>query len=366
MICVNQERMRKVLAEMKERKMPQLLVSDPATIFYLTNIEIEPGERLATLILKEDGNHVAVINRLFPVSEQELGMPIVKVDDTDEGFGMLGLIAQLDTEKQIAVDKNWAAHFLLDLMKRVDKPVSNFDISSKITDDIRSIKSADEIEKMRQVSLDNDEAIDRLKKLVPKKLTELAMTKELAAIYEELGNSGFSFDPIVAYGANGADPHHLNDDSIVKTGDSIIIDIGGVKDGYCSDMTRTFFYKEVSEKSHEVYETVLEANLRAIAKVKPGVSFKEIDAAARDYITEKGYGEYFTHRTGHFIGIECHEAGDVSAANHALVKPGMIFSIEPGIYLPGEVGVRIEDLVVATEDGCEVLNHYPKELTIID
>ena len=121
----------------------------------------------------------------------------------------------------------------------------------------------------------------------------------------------------------------------------------------------------MSDKSRDVYETVLEANLRAIAKVKPGVTFAEIDAAARDYITEKGYGEYFTHRTGHFIGMECHEAGDVSAINHNVVKPGMIFSIEPGIYLPNEVGVRIEDLVVATDDGCEVLNQYPKELRIL-
>lgn len=157
----------------------------------------------------------------------------------------------------------------------------------------------------------------------------------------------------------------MNDESVVKAGDSIILDIGGTKNGYCSDMTRTFFYQSVSDKSRDVYETVLEANKRAIAAVKPGVPFSQIDAAARDYITEKGYGEFFTHRTGHFIGIECHEAGDVSAANHQLVEPGMIFSIEPGIYLAGEVGVRIEDLVVATTTGCELLNHYPKELTII-
>lgn len=357
--------MNRVLVEMKARQMPQLLVSDPATIYYLTGVSVEPGERLLTLVLKENGEHIAVINRLFPIAEKDLGMKIVLVDDTDEGFGMLHLINQLDVNQKIAVDKNWAAHFLLDLMKRVDKPVDNFDLSSNITDDIRSVKSAEEIKLMKDVSKDNDEAIDRLQALIPQKLTELEMTKRLAAIYHDLGNSGFSFDPIVAYGANGADPHHMNDNSIVKAGDSIILDIGGVKNGYCSDMTRTFFYQEVSDKSREVYETGLEANLRAIAKVKPGVKFSEIDAAARDYITEKGYGEYFTHRTGHFIGIECHEAGDVSAANHTKVKPGMIFSIEPGIYLPGEVGVRIEDLVVATETGCDVLNHYPKDLTII-
>lgn len=362
---MNQEKLNRVLQEMRHRHMPQLLISDPATIFYLTGVWTEAGERLLTLVLKEDGKHVAVINKLFPLTEAQLGMPVVTVDDTDEGFGMGVLVNQLDTEKPIAVDKNWAAHFLLDLMKRVDKPVDHFAISSTITDDLRAIKSAEEIAKMAAASKDNDQAIAALAALIPDKLTELEMGHRLLDIYKSMGNSGFSFDPIVAYGANGADPHHMNDDSIVRAGDSIILDIGGVKDGYCSDMTRTFFYKAVSDKSRDVYETVLEANLRAIAAVKPGVKFSEIDAAARDYITEKGYGDYFTHRTGHFIGIECHEAGDVSAANHTTVKPGMIFSIEPGIYLPGEVGVRIEDLVVATEDGCNVLNAYPKELTIL-
>lgn len=359
------ERLDQVLSEMDKRNMPQLLVSDPTTMFYLTGETFEPGERLFVMILKSDGNHVAVINRLFPVTEAQIGMKVVHVDDVDDGMGMGKLVDQLETDQLIAVDKNWAAHFVLDLMTRVGKDVSHFGLSSDITDDVRAIKSEIEIEKMRLASKDNDKAVGKLADLIPETLSELEMTKKLAVIYDELGNSGFSFDPIVAYGANGADPHHLNDDSLVKEGDSIIIDIGGVKDGYCSDMTRTFFYKSVSDKSREVYETVLEANNRAIAMVKPGVTFSEIDAAARDYITEKGYGEYFTHRTGHFIGIECHEAGDVSGANYNVVKSGMIFSIEPGIYIPGEVGVRIEDLVVATEDGCENLNHYPKELTIL-
>ena len=360
-----EERLNKVIEEMRTQQMLQLVVSDPMTIYYLTGKMIDPGERLVALILRESKQHVAVVNKLFPVTEQELGMPVVTVEDTDEAKGILTLAAQLDHETLIAVDKYWAAEFLLALMKAVGKDISHFGLSSDITDDVRGIKSEDEINKMRVVSHDNDIAVGRLAALIPEGLTELEMGEKLADIYKDLGNSGFSFEPIVAYGANGADPHHMNDDSVVKAGDSIILDIGGVKDEYCSDMTRTFFYKEVSDKSRDVYETVLEANLRAIAKVKPGVTFAEIDAAARDYITEKGYGEYFTHRTGHFIGLTCHEAGDVSGANHNVVKPGMIFSIEPGIYLPDEVGVRIEDLVVATETGCEVLNQYPKELTII-
>jgi len=295
-----------------------------------------------------------------------LGMPIIPVDDTDAGMGVLKLAKELDKTKPIAVEKNWPAHFLLGVMNDLDVPLSQYALSSSVIDKVRAIKTDDEVEKMLEASHDNDLAMNQLIGLIPEKLTELEMTKRLEAIYHKLGNDGFSFDPIIAYGKNGADPHHMNDDSLVKPGDSIILDIGGIKNGYCSDMTRTVFYKEVSEKSREVYETVLEANKRAINLIKPGVRLCDIDAAARDYITSKGYGEYFTHRTGHFIGTEVHEAGDVSASNTNAVEEGMIFSIEPGIYLPGEVGVRIEDLVVVTKDGCKVLNEYPKELIIID
>ena len=131
-------------------------------------------------------------------------------------------------------------------------------------------------------------------------------------------------------------------------------------------MTRTVFYKSASAEQKKVYEIVRDANLKAIDKVKPGVTFAELDAAARDYITEKGYGKYFTHRLGHSIGLEDHEVGDVSAVNMDVVVPGRVFSIEPGVYLPGNFGVRVEDLVIATEDGCEVLNHVSKDLTIVE
>ena len=130
-------------------------------------------------------------------------------------------------------------------------------------------------------------------------------------------------------------------------------------------MTRTVFLGSVSEEQRKVYEIVKEANLRAIAAVKPGVRFCDVDAAARDYITEQGYGDKFVHRTGHSIGQDVHEFGDVSSVNTEVLKPGMVFSIEPGIYLTGDFGVRIEDLVLVTEDGCKVLNGYTKELQVI-
>ena len=136
--------------------------------------------------------------------------------------------------------------------------------------------------------------------------------------------------------------------------------MGCRKDRYCSDMTRTFFCGTPDPKYAAIHDLVREANERAEALIRPGVPLRELDKAARDHIAAAGYGEYFTHRLGHFIGQTEHEQGDVSGATELVAKPGMIFSIEPGVYLPGEFGVRVEDLVLVTEDGCEILNHVDK------
>lgn len=357
---MKEHRIERVIEKMNEQGYGQLVVSDPATIFYLTGRWIHPGERLLVLIITPENKNTLIVNKLFPI-EEELGVEKVFIDDSDDAVGKV--LEYINTDKKIGIDKSWPAHFLLRLLEIV--PNAKLGNGSEVTDAVRAIKDEDEKQLLREAQRDNETAIGRLKDLVSQELTEVEMAHRLSGIYKELGNSGFSFEPIVGYGANAADPHHETDDSKVKPGDCVLLDIGGMKNAYASDMTRTFFYKEVSDKNREVYEIVREANQRAIDKIKPGVKFSEIDAAARDYITEKGYGEYFTHRLGHFIGIECHEAGDVSASNQKVAEVGMVFSIEPGIYLPGEVGVRIEDLVICTEDGCENLNHYPKELEII-
>lgn len=154
-------------------------------------------------------------------------------------------------------------------------------------------------------------------------------------------------------------------DSKLQPDDAIILYIGYVKDNYCSDMAKTVFYKEDPQKSKEVFEIVLEANKGLISLVKPEMLFCDINNSARSYITEKRYGKYFTHRTGYSIYLETHDMGDVSSVNTYILKPGMIFSVEPGIYLPSEFGVRIEDLVLVTKDVLEILNKHTKELNII-
>ncbi|MBQ6631681.1 MAG: aminopeptidase P family protein [Romboutsia sp.] len=353
-------RLNKVLTKMKENNIHQMLVSDPNAIFYLTGKMISPGERLLALYLNTDGKHKLFINELFPVHE-DLGVEKVWFDDTKDAVKIIS--EYIEKEKTVGVDKNWPARFLLRLMDL--NPNSKYVNSSFIVDTLRMCKDEEEKDLMRNASRINDLAMDKLQKLLTKELSEKEMAQNLASIYEELGADGFSFHPIIAYGENGADPHAHCGKAKPKEGDCVILDIGCVKDNYCSDMTRTVFYKKAPQKAQEIFNIVLEANKRAISMIKPGVRFCDIDNAAREYITEKGYGKYFTHRTGHSIGIETHDMGDVSSINTDTLKPGMIFSVEPGIYLPGEFGVRIEDLVLVTEDGHEILNNHTKELNII-
>ncbi|MFT9495612.1 M24 family metallopeptidase [Anaerosolibacter sp.] len=354
-------RLAKVLTKMEESNISQMIISDPASIFYLTGKWIHPGKRMLALYLNTRGNHHLFINELFPVSE-DLGVEKVWFKDTDEPIQLLS--GYVDKDKPMGIDKNWPAKFLLRLMELGGG--SSFINSSPVIDQIRMSKDAKEIPLMEEASKINDQAMERMVNLILNKYTEKHLSQLLPGIYEDLGGEGPSFDPIVAYGANCANPHHEPDYFQLKEGDSIILDIGCKKASYCADMTRTVFYKSVSDKAREVYHIVKDANERAIAAVKPGVRFCDIDHAARSYIEEKGYGQFFTHRTGHSIGIEVHDFGDVSSINTDLLTPGMIFSIEPGIYLPGEFGVRIEDLVLVTEDGCKVLNSYPKDLMVIE
>lgn len=349
-----EERIRRVLDAMAKMGLTQMLVADPQSIYYLTGYSNEPYERLFAFYLSADGKHKFFLNRLFqdPKSAYEQ----VWFSDTDDGVAVLA--AGVDAEKPIGIDKVWAARFLLPLMER--NPNSRPVLASDCVDDARACKDAKEQELMREASRVNDLVMERAAALLKVGVTEKEIAAYIAAQYEAEGCEGLSFDTIVSFGANAADPHHGPDGTTLKEGDCIVIDMGCKKNKYCSDMTRTFFCKSAPPKYAAIHDLVREANERAEALIRPGVVLKDVDAAARGHIAAAGYGEYFNHRLGHFIGQIDHEKGDVSATSEIVAKPGMIFSIEPGVYLPGEFGVRVEDLVLVTEDGCERLNKVDK------
>ena len=359
---MNQERLNRILQGMKDRGVDEMIISDPIAIYYLLGRKIVPGERMLVLYINIDGTTKLVINELFP-QDGDVGVDLVWYNDIDDGVKILS--DNMTEGKVIGIDKNWASHFLLRLQEL--HPELKYVNGSEIVDDVRQIKDEEEKQLMRDSSKICDAVMEELIPWVVKGLTENELGDKVKELFAKHGVTEMSFDPITAYGRGGADPHHVTDDSKGKRGDSVVLDIGGFYKGYASDMTRTVFIGEASEKAREVYEIVKEANLRGIAAAKPGNRMCDVDLACRDYIESKGYGEYFTHRTGHSIGLEDHEVGDVSSVNEAIIRPGQCFSVEPGIYLLDEgIGVRVEDLVIITEDGCEVLNSVTKDLIVVE
>ena len=355
---MNQQRIDRVRALMREAGLQQIIVGTTASVYYLTGLWVEPMERMMALLLREEGSMTLFGNAMFGLPEQ-FDIPIVLHRDGEDAVAQL---AAALSPGICGVDKFWFSKFLLGLMApRPD--VTPVDGSAPV-DLARKYKDEAEREAMRRSSAINDEVVAA----TIAALHDGAKENEMASLVNrEFLARGADCEgmQMVAFGANGADPHHAADATALQAGDSILIDIFAPIDHHWCDMTRTVFYKTVSDKQREVYELVRRANEAAIREVRPGISLSHLDETARKVITDGGYGAYFTHRLGHGCGLDAHEPPDVSAASHELLEPGMVFSIEPGIYLPGEFGVRIEDLVLVTEDGCEELNRYPKDLQVI-
>jgi Xaa-Pro dipeptidase len=356
---MNKQRIDRVIDNMKKEGLSQIIISSNASIYYLTGLWTEPLERLYALYIDDTGRCILFGNEMFGL-EPVKGITLVCHKDMDNP---LAGVAEAVRPGKLGIDKYWYSKFLIGLMElRSDMiPVCGSDP----VDLARKRKDSAEIELMRSNSMINDTVMAAVASLLEDGATERHLEAMVNKIFVKNG-ADCEGNQIVCFGPNGADPHHKSDDTVLKAGDSIIFDIYSPINRYWCDMTRTFFYKSVTEKQRQVYELVKLANETAISEIKPGVLLSDIDRAARDVIAEGGYGKYFTHRLGHGIGLECHEPPDVSLASDIPLEAGMIFSVEPGIYLPGEFGVRIEDLVLVTEDGCEVLNKYPKELRIID
>ncbi len=357
---MNFQRLDKIFNELEKLGLEQMVISDPCSIYYLTGKMIKPGERMLALYINKNGGNKIFINNLFTVTE-DLGVEKVWFTDNDDGAEIMSKFT--DSTKPLGIDKNLAARFLLRLMDC--SAGTKYVNSSACVDKVRACKDSEEAELMREASRVNDFAMGEIIKRVKPHITESELASQLKEIYASKGAYEYSFDPLIGFGECAAIGHYEAGNTVLKEGDCVLIDMGCIKDGYCSDMTRTFFYKSVSDEHRHVYEIVKKAQQAAIDMIKPGVRFCDIDKTARDIISAEGYGDNFTHRLGHSIGIECHEYGDVSIVNEDIVKPGMIFSVEPGIYLEGDVGIRIEDLVMVTDDGVEVLNSFPKELMII-
>ena len=237
--------------------------------------------------------------------------------------------------------------------------------AQKLVDALRAAKDDGEIALMTKAQEITDRAFSEILKFIQPGMTEQEIAAKLQYDMLRFGAEKMSFDPIVVSGPNGSLPHGIPSAKQVQQGEFITMDFGCKYGGYCSDMTRTVALGEPTGEMQKVYQTVLEAQLAGIAVTKAGVPGKSIDAAARKVIEDAGYGEYFGHGYGHSLGIEIHESPNANTREETLLPVGAVVSAEPGIYLPGKFGVRIEDVTVLTADGCMVLTKSPKELIIL-
>lgn len=234
--------------------------------------------------------------------------------------------------------------------------------TDKLIDELRAVKSEYELDSIIKAQRIAEKAFDHILGFIKEGVTEKEIALGLDFFMLKNGAEAISFETIAISGANTSKPHGVPTDKKVCNGDFITMDYGAVVNGYHSDMTRTIAVGEISSAQAEVYETVLEAQLRALATLKEGVKGCEADAAARNYINEKGYGEYFRHSTGHGVGLEIHEKPNLSPKNYKRLQSGNVVTIEPGIYIPGGFGVRIEDMAIITKDSCEILTKISKKL----
>ena len=258
-------------------------------------------------------------------------------------------------------DSTWAVH-LLGFQRAV--PQATWRAGSAVVSELRMRKDPQELELLARAARGVDEAFRRITALRMEGLREEEVAAALADLITEHGHDTVEFT-IVASGPNGASPHHEPGSRSIRAGEEVVLDFGGTVGGYFSDMTRTVVVEQTPRGFGHVYDIVREAQEAAFQAVRPGVAAEEVDAAAREVIAMAGYADRFVHRTGHGIGLEVHEDPYIVAGNRRVLEPGMCFSIEPGIYLEGRFGVRIEDIVTVTETGGQRLNRASRELTTV-
>ncbi|OUQ86140.1 peptidase M24 family protein [Brevibacillus brevis] len=361
-----QERISKLHTFLTEQELNAVLITSPKHVYYLTGFFTDPHERFIGLVIPAEGKPSLIVPALDreAAAEASFVQDIHTHTDIQNPYEILKQVLPANLAK-LGIEKSHMTVERYEALGQVVLASSYVDVEEPLRE-MRLIKSADEVDRLKHaVQLVEDSLRETLKK-VKTGMTETEIVAELEFQMKRLGAEGPSFTSMVLAGEKSALPHGKPGTRQVQEGDLLLFDIGVAANGYVSDITRTFAVGEISAQLQEIYETVLAANEAAIAEIRPGVTFAHLDKTARDVITAKGYGEYFMHRLGHGLGMDVHEYPSVHSQNQEVLRPGMVFTIEPGIYLPGVGGVRIEDDVLVTETGVEILTQFPKKLTSIN
>ena len=359
-----EDRLHRVQQTLAEQSIDWLFLGPSADLFYLTGFDAHVSERLNLLIVPQSGDPSLVVPMLEAPNVGEAGQLASVVSWADHQSPIAKVTGIVTGEPgRIAVGNHLYSAFLIRLQNAIS--AGSWIEAGPLMRTLRMAKDAIEIELLEIAGRNNDVAWEAFIKAGPiSGLTERQALDRLLALTEEQG-TGKSWG-ICASGPNAAAPHYSGDNRVIRPGDSVIFDWGGPVGGYYSDVTRTVHVGEPDEEFRKVYDIVLEANQATFEAVKPGVPCQELDRVARKVITDAGYGEAFLHRVGHGLGLEVHEEPYLVEGNDLPLAEGFVFSDEPGIYLEGRFGVRIEDAVVCTADGGRRLNESTRELVIME
>lgn len=344
-----------------------LLISPGADLRYLTGYDAQPLERLTCLVLPADGDPFLLVPALEELAAQaspagDLGIEITGWGETDDPYALVAARLPARTARIGVDNRMWAEKTLA---FRTVLPDARQELAGEVLNALRMRKTPQEADALRRAGAAIDRVHARMGEWLRAGRTEREVGRDIADAIVAEGHVRVDF-VIVGSGPNSASPHHELSDRTIRPGDPVVVDIGGTtQEGYCSDSTRVYAVGEPPAEFRRLHDVLLSAQRAQTDAVRPGITAGQLDAVGRDLITDAGYGPHFIHRTGHGIGLESHEEPYIVTGNPLPLAPGMAFSVEPGIYLPGRYGARIEDIVVCTEEGGERLNRTPRDLVVL-
>lgn len=361
---IYEERRNLLLDELTAENIDLAFITDPANVFYYSGFFSDPHERFLSLVIDQVAEKTYLFTPALDKSAAEAASDvsqIIPISDEQLPFEVVAQTLEANAKK-VAVEKKAFNLFRYDELRTVFPEAIVVDIQP-FTNTLRMNKSPEEIAFLQEATDIIERVLEEGVKAVKIGMTELELTAHLETLMRTYGADGPSFTTIVLSGEKAALPHGTPGDRKIEEGDFLLIDMGVKKDGYCSDTTRTFVIGEPTEEQQKIYDIVRASNEAGIKAVEAGKPLKQFDIAARQVIEDAGYGEYFNNRVGHGLGIDVHEEPSVHQNNEKLATSGLVFTIEPGIYIPGHFGVRIEDTVYINPEGkAEVLTSFTKEL----